>query len=131
MARTKIVLRSIGAFAAAIIVTSALSYGTDAVLIATGVMSQNALPESALVVACIVLYRTLYNVVGAFVLAKLAPKYPMRHAIALGMFGVVGSLAAISALGETSHAWYGWVLTAFVLPSVWLGVKLAERKVVK
>lgn len=128
MARAKTVLRSIGAFVAAIIVTSVLSYGTDAVLIATGVMPKNGLPESAWVVACIVLYRTLYNVIGAFVLAKLAPKYPMRHAVALGIFGVIGSLAAISALGETSHAWYGWALTALVLPSVWLGAKIAERK---
>lgn len=124
----KTILKSIGAFLAAVFVTATLSYGTDAILVATNLMPKDGLPESATVVAFIVAYRTVYNVLGAFVLAKLAPSYPVRHAAVLAVFGILGSLGAMSALGSTRHAWYAWVLTLLILPSIWLGTFLATRK---
>ena len=124
----KTALKSVGAFVAAVAVTFILSYGTDAILIATNAMPKDRLPESAALVAFIVLYRTIYNVVGAFILAKLAPNHPMRHAVVLATLGILGSLGAMSVVGETGHDWYAWVLTALALPSVWLGTKLATRK---
>ena len=122
----KKVLRSILAFLAAIASTFVLSYGTDAILIATNLMESDALPDSVAIVALIIAYRTAYNVLGAYILAKLAPARPMLHVMILGVFGVLGSLSAMAAMPEGGFA-YPIILALLVLPSVWVGAKLAER----
>ena len=124
----KKIIRSILAFVAAIAVTFALSYGTDAILIATGMMKGDTLPDSVAVVMLIIAYRTAYNVLGAYILAKLAPVRPMLHAMILGALGIVGSLSAMFAMPDYRTAYYPIVLSLLVLPSVWIGAKLAERK---
>ena len=123
----KTVPRSILAFLAAIAVTFALSYGTDAILIATNLMESDALPDSVAIVTLIITYRTVYNVLGAYILAKLAPKRPMLHVMILGVFGIIGSLSAMFAMPDYSAAYYPIILSLLVLPSVWAGAKLAER----
>lgn len=120
--------RSLLAFVAAIAVTSVLSYGTDAILVAAGLMTNAALPSSVAVVSLIILYRTLYNVAGAFVLAKLAPSHPMRHALVLGVLGIIGTLSAMVAMPDAGPAYYPIALAILTLPSVWLGVKLAAPR---
>lgn len=123
----KTVPHSILAFLVAIAVTFALSYGTDAILIATNLMESGALPDSVAVVMLIIAYRTAYNVLGAYILAKLAPKRPMLHVMILGTFGVLGSLSTMFAMPDYSTAYYPIILSLLVLPSVWAGAKLAER----
>jgi hypothetical protein len=124
----KTVFRSILAFLAAIVVTFVLSYGTDAILIAANLMESDALPDSVAVVMLIVAYRTAYNVLGAYILAKLAPTRPMLHGVILGVFGIIGSLSVMIAQPDYGPAYYPILLSLLILPSVWAGVKLAERK---
>ncbi|HSX00584.1 MAG TPA: hypothetical protein VLH38_06135 [Patescibacteria group bacterium] len=123
----KTISRSILAFLAAVAVTFALSYGTDAILVAANLMKSNALPDSVAIVALIIAYRTVYNVLGAYIVAKLAPKRPMLHAMVLGVFGIIGALSAMAAQPDYSPAYYPVILALLILPSVWLGVKLEER----
>jgi hypothetical protein len=123
----KPILRSILAFIAAIAATFILSYGTDAILVAARLMKSGSLPDSVVIIALIITYRTVYNVLGAFIVAKLAPKRPMTHAMVLAVLGIVGSLSAMAAISDSSQYYYPIILSILVLPSTWLGAKLAIR----
>jgi hypothetical protein len=126
----KYTLKSIGAILAGFILTFALSYGTDAVLVALDAIPRGPLPMygSEPVIFMILVYRTLYNVVGAYLVARLAPSHPMRHALAIGALGFLGSIAAAITAPDLGPAWYAWSIVATAVPSAWLGGKLFELR---
>ena len=124
------IFKSIGAFIAGLVVIFVLSYGTDAVLSLAGVFHGSSLPMygSELLIGAILIYRLVYNVVGCYVMARLAPNQPMGHAIALGIFGFIGSLAGTIAGQGLAPAWYSWALVVLALPCAWLGGRLFEMR---
>ncbi len=126
-------LKSIGAILAGFIVTFALSYGTDAVMVSFGVIPNGALPVygSEPAIFLILVYRTIYNVIGAYIVARLAPNHPMRHALVIGALGFFGSVAAAIAAPDLGPAWYAWSIVATALPSAWLGGRLFELRSAK
>jgi len=68
-------------------------------------------------------YRCAYNVVGAYITARLAPRNAMRHVWILGFIGVglglVGAIVTIPMhLGPT---WYPISIVVTALPFTWLG----------
>lgn len=79
----------------------------------------------------ILVYRTIYNVVGAYIVARLAPNHPMRHALAIGALGTLGSIAGAMAAKDLGPAWYAWSIVATALPSAWLGGRLFELRLGK
>jgi len=68
-------------------------------------------------------YRIVYAVAGSYIAARLAPRNPMRHALLLGVIGLV--LSAVGAIGAMSMnlgpAWYPLALVVTALPCAWLG----------
>jgi surface polysaccharide O-acyltransferase-like enzyme len=68
-------------------------------------------------------YRIVYAVVGCYIAARLAPRNPMHHALALGVVGVILSLAgAVTAIKmDLGPAWYPIALVLTALPCAWLG----------
>ena len=68
-------------------------------------------------------YRCVYNVVGGYIAAKLAPRNPMRHALILGGIGfVLGLAGAIATIPmDLGPAWYPISLVVTALPFTWLG----------
>jgi multisubunit Na+/H+ antiporter MnhF subunit len=126
------ILKSIGAIVAGLVVIFALSYATDAVLEAAGILQAGTpLPMrgSELLIAAILVYRLAYSVAGCYVAARLAPNYPMRHALVLGMLGFVGSIggAMVAVQQSLGPAWYVWGLVVFALPCAWLGGRLFAK----
>ncbi len=126
------ILKSIGAVIAGLVAIFVLSYATDAVLEAAGILQSGApLPiyGSEILITTILAYRLIYSVVGCYIAARLAPNYPMRHAFALGVFGLVFSIggAIVAAQQSLGPAWYTWGLVVFALPCAWLGGKLQTR----
>lgn len=126
------ILKSIGAVIAGLVAIFVLSYGTDAVLEAAGILQAGAsLPMrgSELLITAILVYRLAYSVVGCYIAARLALNYPMRHALVLGALGLVGSIggAIVAAQQSLGPAWYTWGLVLFALPCAWLGGKLQTR----
>jgi len=126
------ILKSIGAVIAGLAVIFVLSYATDAVLEAAGVLQSGApLPMvgSELLITAILAYRLIYSVVGCYITARLAPNHPMRHALVLGALGLIGSIggAIVAAQQNLGPAWYAWGLVVFALPCAWLGGKLQAR----
>jgi len=125
----KNIFKSIGAVVAGFIAIFALSYGTDAVLESMGVFSSGPLPMygSESLIITILVYRLIYSVVGCYIAARLAPAYPMRHALALGILGFVFSIVGAIVGRDLGPAWYLWGLVVFALPCAWFGGRLYER----
>lgn len=129
-------LKSIGAVLAGIIVLAALAASTDKILESTGVFpspdGQGSYTTWMLMLALI--YRCIYQVLGAYITASLAPANPMKHVIILGIIGVVLGIAGITAsvMGlvpgfDASQIWYPIALAVLAFPTVWLGGKLRVK----
>jgi surface polysaccharide O-acyltransferase-like enzyme len=75
-------------------------------------------------------YRIVYAVIGCYIAARLAPRNPMHHALALGVVGFVLSLAgAIAAIKmELGPIWYPIALVLTALPCAWLGGALHRKR---
>jgi hypothetical protein len=127
-------LKSIGAILAGVITIAVLSNGTDAILEATGVFPpvkeqmEHGFTTAWMVILAFV-YRLIFTVAGGYITAALAPNRPMRHAMILGIVGVVLSLLGAIATWGITPAWFSISLIVLALPCVWLGGKLRTRKV--
>jgi hypothetical protein len=122
--------RSIGAVFAGLLVTVILSNGTDALLHATGIFPPLGHPMSNGLFIFATAYRTVYAIGGCYLAACLAPDRPMRHALILGIIGMVlglvGTIATWNAGPEFGPKWYPLALVLLALPSAWVGGKLRE-----
>jgi hypothetical protein len=69
-------------------------------------------------------YRTVYAIVGSYLAARFAPCAPMRHAMALGVVGLVLSTAGVITairMADLGPLWYPIALVVTALPCAWLG----------
>lgn len=72
-------------------------------------------------------YRVLLGVGGGWIAARLAPRAPMVHALALGAIGtVLGILGALAAAG-LSPAWFLIAVALAALPAAYAGGTLVRR----
>jgi hypothetical protein len=122
-------IKSIGAVLAGFITVFALSVVTDTILVKLGVFPPQNDPGSSLpwMLMLALIYRSIYAIVGFYVAATLAPSRPMRHAIILGIIGLVFAILGMIANWDkstASTAWYPISLVILTLPCAWLGGKL-------
>lgn len=103
-----------------------LSVVTDTILENAGVLPRGTLPLKGSVGLLLVVlaYRALYSLIGCYVAARLAPRNSMKHALAVGIIGVVVSILGSVAMSGKAPVWYDVVLIAMTLPIAWLGGKL-------
>lgn len=117
--------RSIAAVVAGLIVIFVLSLGTDQILHVLAVYPPWGQPmyDPGLNLLALA-YRSVYAVLGCYLAARLAPYAPMRHALALGVVGVVlssiGAYAAIT-MADLGPTWYPIALVVSSIPCAWLG----------
>lgn len=123
----KNIFKSIGAVLAGFLAIVILSVGTDTILEQAGVLPEGALFDTGLLLLAL-MYRSLYSVIGAYITARLAPNQPMRHALALGVLGIVVSSFGTLAARDLGPAWYGFALVLVSLPLAWLGGKEFELR---
>lgn len=118
--------RSIGAVLAGIIAGVILSLGTDELLHVTGIFPGWGRPMSDGLFLLATAYRTVYNIAGSYLVARLAPYRPMQHALASGVVGLVlgtaGGIATWNS-GLGPH-WYSVVIVALAMPCAWAGGRL-------
>jgi hypothetical protein len=73
-------------------------------------------------------YRTVYSVLASYVIAALAGRRPMLHAMIGGALGVMVSLIGVvstwSDVAKYGPHWYSLSLVVVALPTAWLGGKL-------
>lgn len=126
------ILRSVGAVLAGLILIFVLSTATDELLHATGAMSRGPLPMRGAegLILVLLAYRLLYSIGGCYLTARLAPSHPMRHALALGVVGLIFSImgALMNAQQSLGPNWYPWALVLLALPCAWLGGRLAQQR---
>lgn len=122
-------LKSIGAVIAGFAVLAILSMITDSVLQKNGIMKTEPFDENPVwLIAIIVAYRTIFNTIGCYLAARLAPGKPMKHAIVLGIIGVVLTIVGLIAMWDIPPRWYPISLIILTLPAAWLGGKMALKK---
>jgi hypothetical protein len=124
-AQPRRLLRSAGAVLLGFVTVVALSLGTDQVLHVLEVYPPWGQPmyDPGLNLLALA-YRIVYAVLGSYIAARFAPHNPMRHALALGIVGLIVSLAG--AIGTITMAdlgpnWYPIALVLTALPCAWLG----------
>ena len=122
-------LKSIGALIAGFALLVILSILMDSILEKTGVMKTEPFNENPVwLIVIIILYRTIFNTFGCYLTARLAPNKPLKHAIILGIIGVVLTIIGLIAMWEIPPRWYPISLIVLTLPAAWLGGKMAIKK---
>ncbi len=119
----KNIFKSIGVCILGIAVGVALSLGTDYILESMGVLPHGNFWVGAWLVIFVIFYRTVYNVLGSYIIARLAPSRPMRHVIIVGIIGTLVTTigAFVNMQMDLGPDWYCWTLVVLALPSAWLG----------
>src|SRR6266496_2387203 len=123
--RPRRILQRIGAVLTGLLAIFILSLGTDVVLHATGIYPPWFQPMSDALFLLAPTYRIVFGVFGSYITARLAPDGPMRHALALGVVGLVlsiaGTMATWNQLPALGPKWYPLALVATALPCAWAG----------
>src|SRR5574341_467397 len=128
----KTMLKSIGAVLAGFIFIVITHTATDASLEGAGVLPKGNLFVGTGLILLVIGYRAVFSFIGCYLTAKLAPHKPMKHALILGLIGLVLSSVGAIVAADLGPAWYAWTLAVIALPIAWLGGKLYElRKTIK
>lgn len=73
-------------------------------------------------------YRIVFSTFGSYLIARLAPNRPMRHALIGGIIGVILSAIGAAVTPEPrplfGTPWYPIALIVTALPCAWLGGKV-------
>lgn len=122
--------RSILAIVTGFLVIGALSFGADAVLrqIMPTAFDAAGRAGSVAVLLLTMAYVAVFAIAGCYLAARLAPNRPMRHALILGVLGLVFNIAGSVAVWDTAPAWYHVVSLLMVMPYAWIGGKLRENQ---
>jgi len=78
-------------------------------------------------------YRIVISVAGAWLTARLAPSRPMRHAMILGVVGLLLGLVGVVTTWNLGLGprWYPVALAVLAIPQCWAGGKLFEMQSTK
>lgn len=126
-------IKSIGAVVAGLVFIVITHTGSDAILENAGILPKGHLFVGTGLILVVLGYRAIFSLLGCYLTAWLAPRRPMKHALVLGVIGLVlASIGAIvTANMDLGPAWYAWTLAVISLPIAWLGGKLYVKQSVK
>lgn len=127
----KSILKSIGAVLTGFIFIGITHTSMDALLESTGVLPKGNLFVESRLILIVIGYRAVFSIAGCYISAWLAPNYPMRHSLALGILGAIFSTIGAITLGHLGPAWYAWTLVVISVPIGWLSGKLYEQSLNK
>lgn len=125
----KTIFKSIGAILAGFVLGAVLSVGADFLMGEMGIMSMENFKQTPLfVIFLVIVYRFIFNVIGCYLAARLAPNNPMKHVIIIGVIGTVLSLLGSFAMWDKAIPFYNIAIILISLPSAWLGGQLFLKK---
>jgi hypothetical protein len=116
--------RSVLAVIAGMLAGAFLSLGTDELLHVLKVYPPwNEPMRDAGLNALALGYRIVYDTLGSYLTARLAPRRPMRHALIGGAIGLVPTIGGVIAATQVDLGpiWYPIALAVSVMPTAWLG----------
>lgn len=124
--------RSLLAIVTALVAVIVWSLGTDEILHLLQVYPPWGQRMSDPLFGLATAYRVVFSIAGGYIAARLAPRAPMRHAVILGIIGLVpgvGGVMVAVAKPELGPLWYPIALAVTGLPSAWLGGRIATRRI--
>ncbi len=124
----KTLIKSIGAVLAGLVFIIITHTATDTILEGAGVLPKGNLFVGTGLILIVLGYRAVFSFIGCYLTAKLAPRHPMKHALVLGLIGLVLSSIGAIVAADLGPAWYAWTLAVIALPIAWLGGKLYEQR---
>lgn len=104
----------------------ALSIFTDIILLKIGVLPPGALFDPFLL-SIVLTYRTIYTILGGFLVAKLAPEKPVLHAVIMGAIGMIPAIFGAVVMKEYGPMWYSLAIVIEAIPCTYIGARLAIR----
>src|SRR2546430_3036742 len=116
--------RSVGAVVAGFVVVFVLSVGTDQVLHVLKVYPPWGEPMAGALYVMATAYRIVYTILGGYITARLAPDAPVRHALILGLVGLVAGRIGgevNSAQPQLGPPWGSIARAVTPPPRSWLG----------
>jgi hypothetical protein len=119
-------VRSIVAVVVGFLVIGALSVGTTKVLELNGMVGPGGQTSDAGMLLLMQAYVAVYAIAGCWLAAYLAPAKPMRHALTLGVLGLLFNIMGAAQQWDLVPAWYWALSLALVVPYAWLGGRLRE-----
>ena len=122
--------KSIWAVVAGVLVIIVVTTLVDIVLHATRVFPPMDQPINDALALLATSYRIVISIGGAWVTARLAPEKPMKHAMILGVAGLVLGLVGVVATWNLGLGprWYPISLAVLAIPQCWVGGKLYEMQ---
>jgi hypothetical protein len=116
--------RSTAAVLAGFVAVVVLSLGTDQILHMLTVYPPWGQPMADGLFGLATAYRIVYTIAGGYLTARLAPHAPVRHALILGLVGLVSGIAGVMvniAKPELGPLWYAIAVAVTGPPCAWLG----------
>lgn len=125
----KTIFKSIGAVLTGFVLGAVLSIGADFLMDRMGIMSMENFKQTPFLIICtVIMYRFIFNLIGSYLTARLAPNKPMKHVIIIGVIGTVLGLLGSFAMWEKAIPFYNVAIILISLPSAWLGGQLFLKK---
>jgi hypothetical protein len=126
-------LRSAIAIVVGFVYIGALSFGADALL--RGVLPDAFGPggriDSTPVLLFMIAYVALFAVSGCYLAARIAPSHPMRHALFLGVLGLIVNVMGTVSMWDTAPPWFHVVSLLLVMPYAYAGGRLREMEIAR
>lgn len=123
-------IRSILAVVAGFVAIGALAFGTGALvapIFPAGSFDAAGNPLTTGLQLLTLGYVAVYATFGCWLVGRLAPFAPMKHALALGVLGLVFNVVSAMPFWKTMPAWYFAAGIGTTMLWAWLGGRLAER----
>lgn len=123
-------VRSILAVVAGFVVIGILAYGTGVALAGTWPGSHDADGYPATNAARLVqlAYVGVFATFGCWLAGRMAPNGPMKHALAVGVLGLILNVTSALAVWDRHPAWYLVIGILTTMLWAWLGGRLAETR---
>lgn len=123
-------MRSVLAVAAGFVIIFVLAIGTDLLVrfALPGAFDALGRTESAPVLLFTLGYLFVFGTAGCYLAARWAPHSPVRHALALGLAGLLFSTVGTVVLWASAPPWYHVAALTLVMPAAWLGGRIRERE---
>lgn len=120
--------RSTGAVLAGFVAVFVLSLATDQLFHVLEVYPPWGQPmtDTGLLLLALT-YRVAYGIAGGYIVARLAPRNAIRHALIMGGIGFVLSLAGGIAMWDMGAHWYPIALALSSVPCSWAGAALYQQ----
>lgn len=119
--------KSYGAVLAGFVVTITMTSLTDMLLRQLRIFPNGDMVMSNLLFCVALFYRCVFNIFGCYVSAKLAPYYPVKHAIALAVMIMVAAILGAVRMWDMGPAWYSIANIVIAIPCGFVAGKMFEK----